>query len=278
MPSDNNAFPAPKLPVIRTIEEGLAALRPLWRRIALQLLLLLLIQIGFGLVAVAMSGDSEHFLLGRGSPNSKHVSYGLMLFANGLIVLVIYINLSLGTTKLVLFNEPPTLGGLFRWDRRQWRLLGNLLLVGLVAAVPVVVGAFMTPSLGPLLATPLAVLALQAIYGLCWLWAVGWLQLLPSVVASDRAGSALDLAWQASAGNRLRLMGLALCGVVANLLVIGSGMLASNFLAVDLLSIRIIGHLLRALAGGAIYVVFAASAAVAYRWLTGANAQATADI
>ena len=46
-------------------------------------------------------------------------------------------------------------------------------------------------------------------------------------------------------------------------------MLASSVLAVDLLPIRIAGHLLGTLAGTAIYVVFAASAAVAYRRLTG---------
>ncbi len=92
---------------------------------------------------------------------------------------------------------------------------------------------------------------------------------LPSIVASDGKGSALDLAWKVSAGNRLRLMGLAICGFAAHLLLAGTGMLASNVLAVDLLPIRIAGHLLGTLAGGAIYVVFAASAAIAYRRLSG---------
>lgn len=270
MNSDATSAPASKLPVLRTIEEGLAALRPNWRRIARQLLLFVLIEIAAGTLAVVISGNAEHFLLGRDRSESSSLTYALILIAYGLIALVIYINLSLGTTRLVLFEEPPTLAGLFRWDRRQWRLLGNLLLVALAAAVPAVVGAFMTPSLGPLLATPMAVLAVQAIYGLCWLWAAGWLQLLPSIVASDGKGSALDLAWKVSAGNRLRLMGLAICGFAAHLLLAGTGMLASSVLAVDLLPIRIAGHLLGTLASGAIYVIFAASAAVAYRRLTGA--------
>jgi hypothetical protein len=224
---------------------------------------------------VVLSGDPQHFVLGKESPKPKDLTYILVRFANALVAIVIYTNLSIGTTRWVLFEEPPTIAGLFRWGHRQWRLLGNLVLLILVAAVPVVVGAVMTPFLGPLLASPLAVFGLQVIYGLCWLWAAGWLLTLPAIVASDRKGSAIDVAWKISAGNRLRLMGLVLCGIGANLLVTGSGMLAANFLNVELLPIRIGGYLLGMLATNAIYVVFAASAAVAYRRLTAQQAENT---
>jgi hypothetical protein len=272
MSSENDTASAAKLPILKTIEDGFFALRPVRRAIGLQLLLFLAIEIALGVIAVALSGDAQQFFLEREPSDTKDPAYILTMLVDALIAIVIYINLSIGTTRWILFTEPPTIAGLFRWGRRQWRLLGTLLLLGLAAAVPIAIGAFMAPLLGPLLASPVAVLALRAIYGLCWLWAAGWLLFLPSIIASDGKGSAIDFAWRVSSGHRLRLIGLVLCGLAANLLVSGSGLLAANFLNVDLLPIRIAGHLLTFLAGTIIFVVFAAAAAVAYRRLTGTSA------
>jgi hypothetical protein len=274
MSSASDTAGAAKLPILRTIEEGLAALRPALGGFALLLLLLLAIEIAAGVVAASLSGDPWDFVLARkrSGPTSA-VSVGVGL-AHLLILIVVYANLQFAATRLVLFAERPAVVDLLLWTNRHWRLAGNALLLGLVAGVPLLVGALMTPYLGPLLATPIAVMAVQAIYGLCWLWASGWILLLPSIIADDRSGHALDVAWMISGGHRLRLMGLAICGVAASLLITGAGMIASSLFNTELLGFQIAGHLLETLARGSVWIVFAASAAVAYRRLTGMGAKA----
>jgi len=270
MSSASDTARAAKLPVFRTIEEGLAALRPALGGFTLLLLLLLAIEIAAGVVAASLSGDPWDFVLARkrSGPTSA-VSVGVGL-AHLLILIVVYANLQFAATRLVLFAEQPAVIDLLLWTNRHWRLAGNALLLGLVAGVPLIVGALMTPYLGPLLATPFALLAVQAIYGLCWLWASGWILLLPSIIAADRPGHALDVAWAMSAGHRPRLMGLAICGVAASLLITGAGMIASSLFNTELLGFQIAGHLLETLARSVVWVVFAASAASAYRRLTDA--------
>jgi hypothetical protein len=269
MHNDASLTPAAKLPVIRTVVEGLASLRPAWLKIALLLLVILFVELAFDLFSA-----HAHGLIGR--LWSNHAADILLLILGALLRTLLYVNLLLAIARLVLFAEPPSVTGLFRWGRRQWRIFWNYFVIGLAAAVPIVVGAVFTPRLGSFLSVPEAILALQAIYALCWLWAASWLSLLIPIIASDDPAPAIDKAWRVAAGNRFRLLGILACILGGMLIVIGSAQIFDSFVPLELLRVEMPGDTPTTLFLEAVFVAYAATAAAAYRRLIGAPPQAEA--
>lgn len=251
-----------KLPVFLTIADSFAVLIPARRPIVLQL------------AAIAVLSTATDLLpdLAPQTPGNS-TAYGTFLefvsAVGSLILLMMFTNLVLGVARLVLFKEIPAVTDLFRWGRRQWRLLGNILLIGLVMVMPAGVGALFSASLGSFLASPLAVAAFLLLYAACWLWAGAWLGLLAPIVASDERGNAIDRAWRVSAGNRTPLVLLGLCGLGAYLIIHGTGMLLATFINTEMAPLRIVGSLLTAFFSTALSAVSTATAAIVYRKLTG---------
>jgi hypothetical protein len=262
MHSDTNVTPAAKLPVVRTVVEGLASLRPAWRKVALLLLVILFLELAFDILSAHAYG-----LIGR--LWNDHAADILLLIIGALLRTLLYVNLLLAIARLVLFAEPPSVTGLFRWGRRQWRIFWSYFVVGIVAAVPIVVGAVMTPRLGSLLSVPEAILALQAIYALCWLWAASWLSQLIPLIASDDPAAAIDKAWRIATGNRFRLLGILGCILFGMLIVVGSAQIFDTFFPIELFKFEMPGYALTTLLLEAVYVAYAAIGAAAYRRLTG---------
>jgi hypothetical protein len=269
LPIETNAAPTAKLPVIRTIVEGLAALRPAWRRVLVLLLVILILEIALDLLYALVFGVPSQLQNDRAAMVPQGPGDILLRILRALVEILVYTNLLLAIARLVLFAETPPVVGLFRWGRRQWRLLGNTVMIGLAAAMPAVVGGFLTPHLGPFLASPTAITAFLLIYALCWLWAAGWLSSVIPIIASDDPGSALDKAWRVAAGNKFRLMGIPACILGGILIAIGSRLIFEAFFTVDPLQLGIPGYALLTLLIEAIYVAYAAIGAAAYRRLTG---------
>jgi len=269
MQSDVSAAPAARLPVFRTIAEGIAALRPAWPRVVILLLVILILEIALDLLPALAFGVPSQFLHGRAAMAVQGPGDLLLRILRAMIEILLIINLLLAIARLVLFGEMPIVGGLFRWGHRQWRLLGNGLLVGLAAAMPAILGGFLTPRLGPFLASPVAIIAFLTIYALCWLWASGWLASVIAIVASDEPAGALDKAWRIAAGNRFRLMGIPACILGGCLIAVGSAQIFVTFVNLDLLPFEIPAYALTTLLVEAVYVAYAATGAAAYRRLTG---------
>jgi hypothetical protein len=269
MPSDNKALPAVKLPVLRTIEEGLAALRPIWRRVLALLLVILAIEIALDYLLPFIADLLGGLLSAQGA-------HTVTLILGALVRILLYTNLLLAIARLVLFAESPAVTILFRWGSRQWRFFWTSFVISLVAVVPIIAGAILTPRLGSLLALPEAVLAVQAIYGLCWLWAASWLLLVIPVIAGDDPDPSIDKAWRIAAGNRIRLMGIPACILGGVLIAIGCRLIFEAFFTVDPLQIGLLGDALLILLFEAVYVASAASGAAAYRRLVGVPPQADA--
>jgi hypothetical protein len=274
MPDPARTVPNRNLPVFRTIEEGLAALRPAWLSVIKLFLVVLMLQIALDLIpALALGTPSQ--ILGASTPVPIQQPGELPLrVLRALVSILLYINLLIIAARLVLYGEAPTIAGLFRWGRRQWRLLGTLVIIGVAAAAPGFVGAFLTPALGPFLASPAAVLAFLAIYVACWLWAAGWLLFVVPIVAADDPAPVLDRAWRLSAGNRSRLMGIPAAIAFALLILIGAIQLFATFFNLEPLPLGIPTYPLAVLTLQAVYAVYAAAGAVAYRRLTGQTAGA----
>jgi hypothetical protein len=237
--------------------------------VALLLLAILFLELAFDVLSAHAYG-----LIGR--LWSDHAADILLLVLGALLRTLLYINLLLAIARLVLFAEPPSAAGLFRWGRRQWRIFWSYFVIGLVAAVPIVAGALLTPHLGPFLSVPEAILALQAIYALCWLWAASWLSLLIPIIASDDPAPAIDKAWRIAAGNRCRLLGILACILFGMLVVIGSAQIFDTFVPLELLRFEMPGYALTTLFLEAVYVAYAAIGAAAYRRLIGVAPQAEA--
>jgi hypothetical protein len=263
MRNDASMTSAAKLPVVRTLAEGLASLRPAWPKVALLLLVILFLELAFDLLSAHAYG-----LIGR--LWSDHAADILLLILGALLRTLLYVNLLLAIARLVLFAEPPSVIGLFRWGRRQWRIFWSYFVIGLAAAVPIVVGAVLTPRLGSFLSVPEAILALQAVYALCWLWAASWLSLLIPIIASDDPAAAIDKAWRLASGNRFRLLGILACILGGMLIVIGSAQIFDTFIPLELFQFEMPGYALTTLFLEMVYVAYAAAGAAAYRRLTGA--------
>jgi hypothetical protein len=263
------AVPNPSLPVFRTIEEGLAALRPAWSSVIKLFLVVLMLEVALDLIPALALGMPSRILIGQAPAPVQQPGEMPLHLLRALVSILLYINLLLAAARLVLFRETPTIAGLFRWGRRQWRLLGTLVIIGVAAAAPGFVGAFLTPVLGAFLASPAAVLAFLAIYVACWLWAAGWLLFVVPIVAADDPAPVLDRAWRLSAGNRSRLMGIPAAIAFALLILIGGTQLFASFFNLEPLPLGIPTYPLAILTLQAVYVVYAAAGAVAYRRLTG---------
>lgn len=250
-----------KLPVFITIAESIAVMKPAWRPIVLQL----------AVIAVLSTVTDLLDLMAESPGNSAAYSSSLQ-FASGvgsLLLLMMFTNLVLGISRLALFKEIAAVTDLFRWGRRQWRLLSNILLIGLIMVMPAGVGALFSASLGSFLASPVAVAAFLLLYAACWLWAGAWLGLLAPIIASDERKNAIDCAWRISAGNRMPLVLLGLCGLGAYLVIHGTGMLLATFINTEMAPLRITGSFLTAFFSTALSAVSVAIAAIAYKRLTG---------
>ncbi|WP_151119751.1 hypothetical protein [Hypericibacter adhaerens] len=266
MPNETETAPA-KLPVFRTIEDAFRALRPGWRRLILLILVILAIEIALDLLGAAGAPGPAPDAETAATPGMGIV---LLRLVRLLVELLLSVNLLLLVARLVLFAEIPPLGGLFRWGPRQWRLLGLLLLIALVAGMPAIVGGFLSPFLGAFLASPEAVIAFLALYGLCWVWAAGWLASIVPIVASDGPAGVLDRAWRVAEGNRFRLMGIPLCILFGCMIAVGSAEIVTAFFNTELLPFRIPGAVFTTLLLEIVYVAYAAIGAAAYRRMTGA--------
>lgn len=266
---ETEAVAARRLPIIRTAVEGFAGLRPAWIRVLGLVLLILIIEIGLELLAALALGSPSQSPAGETQMTAQGAGAILIRILRALIGLLLYVNLLLVIARLVLFGEPPAITSLFRWGRRQWRLLGIIIIVGLVAAVPNIIGALFAPLLGPFLASPGAVVAFLALYALCWLWAAGWVSLVIPIVASDSPAGVLDKAWRIAAGNRFRLMGLAACILGGILIAIGSAQIFEAYFTVNPLQAGIFGYALAMLLVEIVYIAYAAIGTAAYRRLTG---------
>ena len=255
-----------KLPVFITITESFAVLNPAWQPIVLQLTVIAVLATVTDLLS-ALAPESP------GNSTAYGSSLEFVSAVGSLVLLMMFTNLVLGLARLVLFKEIPAVTDLFRWGRRQWRFLGNILLIGLIMVMPAGVGALFSASLGSFLASPAAVAAFLLLYAACWLWAGAWLGLLAPIIASDEKGNAIDRAWRVSAGNRMPLVLLGLCGLGAYLIIHGTGMLLATFINTEMAPLRIAGSLLTAFFSTALSAVSTATAAIAYRRLTGKEAQ-----
>jgi hypothetical protein len=247
-----------RLPVFRTIVDGVVVLYPARRPIVWQILAI-----------AVLTAATDLFDLLTGSRVSASPFYYASL-AGSLILLIAYVNLTLGISRLVLFKEAPAVTDLFRWGHRQWRFLGNMLLIALGAVVPVGVGALFKASFGSFFASPMAVTAVLLLYAACWLWAGSWLGLMIPIIASDGRESAIDGAWRVSAGNRTPLLGLALCGMGASFIVHGAQLLLET--KNDPQSAPLVmmtANLIITFFSMALASVFAAVSAIAYQRLTG---------
>jgi hypothetical protein len=269
IPDETDAFVAPPLPIFRTAAEGIAALRPAWTRLLGLVLLILVVEVGLELLSALIPGLPREALDDPTSAAAPGAGAILMRLLRVAIGVVLYINLLLVVARLVLFAEPPAMSSLFRWGRRQWRLLGVFVVTALVAAVPSIIGALFAPLLGSFLASPGAITAFLALYMLCWLWAGGWLSLVIPVIAGDDPAGAFDKAWHVADGNRLRLMGLVACIVVVILVAIGSAQIFEAYFTVNPLQAGIVGYALAILLIEIVYIAYAAVGTAAYRRLTG---------
>jgi hypothetical protein len=230
MSGEVRAIARVKLPVVWTVGEGFGALRSMGWTITLQIGLVALTEIVVFLVATMVSifagglsetADYESSTAEQASRNPEIIVTSIVTVA----ALLLSINLTLGVSRWVLFRERPPIESIYRWGRRQWRLLGTILLCLLIMLVimvaPTALLGFVIYVGKPLFTSDdgaigdvaqfiplLGVLA--AVF-----WCTGWMWLTTPLVANDEPANVIGRAWRLSRGNRLRSIAIVLLIIIA---------------------------------------------------------------
>jgi len=278
MSSEAGAVSRMKVPVFGTLGEGFRALAAIGGVIAAQVALFVLAQLIASFVAGFVGGFLEAALRdpSAGDGGSSIPAIASQLF-QGLVGFLLSVNLVLIVSRWVLLRERPGVEAIFRWGRRQWRLLGVSLLCLVIVLIPMMALIFAIGYLG----RPL--LPVEALYPICALllvpiviWSMGWMCLTGPVVATDDPEGALRRAWQLSRGNQPRLAILLLLLILSITIAAGIlGALLGVLIAIALpgnpLVTTLIREVMGLIASGAFQVWTAATVAVAFTVLMGTN-------
>jgi hypothetical protein len=218
MSGDVRAISRAKLPVLRTLGESWRSIAAIGGVIALQILIFALT---LEIVSTALIFASC-FAAGFTRVITDDPSAGAAIIrmtepitrlVNGIISILLSVNLALATSRWILFKERPPVESIFHWGRRQWRCLGVGLLCLLIILIPMAITVLAIRFLGGLYpGVPANVMA-----GICalllasiFLWAMAWMSLTTPLIASDEQAGAIHSAWRRSRGNQPRLTAMVL--------------------------------------------------------------------
>lgn len=198
----------------------------------------------------------------------------------GLIGLVISVNIWLGVGRLAIRGEAPSIGGVFRWGSRQWRMLGVSLLCMIIAIGPLALAIFAlltftgarTPEAGP---NPMigAAFAVLALLGSVWgIVVAARLSLAGSIVADDGPSGAIRQSWNLTRGRTLKLIGGILLTILA--MTIGELVLLLPAMFVGVAKDSVYAGFVQSIGGGVGGIWMMAFASLAYAKLRGSASPA----
>jgi hypothetical protein len=140
-----------------------------------------------------------------------------------IIGLAISTNIWIGVGRLAIRNEPPSIAGLFKWGKRQWRMLSIGLLCALLLFGPLLLlGLLVIPFTGvPMHELPFGsaagfTFAVVVLLGLAWfLYIMAKVAFTGPIIADDGPSGSLSQSWQMSRRHTLKLTG----GIVLTILI-----------------------------------------------------------
>jgi hypothetical protein len=278
MSSEAGAASRVKVPVFETLGAGFRALAALggviWAQVALFVLAQLIASFVAGFVAGFIEAALRDSSAGDGTSAIPVIASQSF---QGLVGFLLAVNLALIVSRWVLLRERPGVEAIFRWGRRQWRLLGVSLFCLVIVLIPMMALIFAIAYLG----RPL--LPVEALYPICalllipvFIWSMGWMCLTGPVVATDDPEGAFRRAWRLSRGNQLRLAILLLLLILSITIATGTlagllGVVSAIALPGNPLATTLVGEVMNLIASGVFQVWTAATIAVAFSILTGTN-------